>query len=355
VRARTLLVLSCSLVPAVASVVGLGCTAVAHHLLERQESDAYGIDALAFSPDGSRLLSGGGCDHVKLWRCDPLALRFGLRRPEWSAGPSLAEVRHAVREFGEKPGWIDLVAWSPDGRLALVTQAFGAVRLLDMTGTVPRTLWERAFPDERKHGAVFLGAGGPILLGASDGTAILDLATGATIGTLPLSGPMVLGDRHTLLVATRTAELARIDLTRGELSVSCIAGEWGLNSESISLVGRSRCLVCSPFGIRLHEIATGSTLRELSSKIHFPRAFSSPDGRVAIIVEQGDPCGMGPGFGDLTEVLDVSAGTSRPFPCSLLGGARPVIAAFSPNGETVAIGTNEGRIVLVPVARIAPG
>jgi len=66
---------------------------------------------MAFSPDGSRALSGGGAGSLRLW--------------DLESGKEILKLEgHA--------GWVNSVAFSPDGNRALSGGAGGALRLWDL-------------------------------------------------------------------------------------------------------------------------------------------------------------------------------------------------------------------------------
>lgn len=143
----------------------------------------------------------------------------------------------------------------------------------------------------------------------------------------------------------------------GNLGSRGIFAPPGENIYSVTLLDHDTlCLVCGFEDMSLYEIATGKHVRSFECRFHFPRAFCSPEGGLAIVVEQGDPMG----FGTTEEehhrvaVLDLERGTERPFPREIQQRERIYCAAFSPDSQTVAIGTDSGRVALFPRDAIEP-
>jgi WD40 repeat protein len=93
--------------------------------------------ALAYSPDGSTLVT-GGCDGKLIW---------------WSAGDSEPK---AIRTVDAHPGWIRAVDISTDGKLLLSTGNDRALRIWDMNTGNKLHEWSNAH-DRHIYSAFFLG------------------------------------------------------------------------------------------------------------------------------------------------------------------------------------------------------
>jgi WD40 repeat protein len=342
--------------PAVAALLGMGCIVVTHHVSESVEKHVAGTFSLAFSPDGSRLASGGRFDDLKLWECSPFERRFGLRQPSVTLGPRSASDVRARRASGEDVCLFDCLAFSTEGARVLAANVLAAsawrtCRLFDVTGVNPRVIWEIDGHD-RIQWAVFPGESDVIVLASDLGARVVDARTGAVIRALPKArGPLALArDGRRVVAVTGEGELAWIDPATGALEIHALVEPPVYGILSITLLDNdTRCLVTGFRSLHLHDLATGRLLRSLESEIHFPRAIGSPDGRLAILLEEGDPMGMGPTHGARSEVLEISTGKTRPFPTTMSRGERVLAAAFAPDGLTFAIGTDSGRVACADV------
>ncbi|OWK40768.1 sigma-70 family RNA polymerase sigma factor [Fimbriiglobus ruber] len=172
------------------------------------ETDAR-ITGLAFSPDGKSLLSSNGGLYdtngqrvtdpaamakngtVRLWRLAPVdptgevkppakALAGGVakkpeERPMWTERPAL-----------ELPGWLaGSAAYSPDGKLLVVSGSDGHVRACD--AATLKMVWE--YKSDAPFAAVAFSTDGKTVgVTAKDGVQFLDTATGKPTNTLEEKG-----------------------------------------------------------------------------------------------------------------------------------------------------------------------
>jgi WD40 repeat protein len=136
------------------------------------------VDALAFSPDGKRFVSGGGDETVRHWET-------GTGRLIAEQGPEKADLGP-----GEHPAKVVSVAWSPDGRRTLAACQDLGFRLFDAdTGNCLRTGPSHG---SRANFVAFLPEDGTHLEGTADGTLrVIDDASGDVLsvceGGVPLT------------------------------------------------------------------------------------------------------------------------------------------------------------------------
>jgi len=133
-----------------------GLTAAPGALVRVLTGHRYGVFALAWSPDGSRLMTGGGADQqVRLWDAATGATTVTL-------------TGHT--------DWVHAVAWSSDGTSLASADNGGIVRLWSATGT-PTATHDAGSP---VHALSWSPDGTRLASGHSDATVHLwDVATGA--------------------------------------------------------------------------------------------------------------------------------------------------------------------------------
>lgn len=353
-RVRQTVVVVCCALPAATFVGLLTYVVLRHQLLERCE--VYpDITALEFSPDGERLFSGGWLDSLELWDSGKLERRFGLRKPYAVLRRSAEELRK-LRAEGDKPGWISCLASSPDGERLFVAVAFGPMRLLDLRASPPCVLWENGRAKEHEvRWATFARRTNEIIVDTGHTATCLDEGTGRPTRSLAVDGRSVLSQDERFLMTVSKSTLDRVALATGARTTCPVEpGPYGGEPISFALTAdETRALICHFSAIRLHDARTGETIRSFETKTYFPRAYWSPQGDLAVVIEQGDPMGMDPSPLERAELLDTATGTTRPFPLSVTHGEKAVSAAFSPDGTTVAIATSGGRIVLLSKPELA--
>jgi streptogramin lyase len=269
--------------------------------------------AVAFSPDGTRILTGSGDNTARLW--------------DAATGKLVATlVGHAARVFA--------VAFSPDGTRVLTGSWDGTARLWDTaTGTAVATL---AGHTDSVSAVAFSPDGTRVLTGSNDTTARLwDAATGKLVATLAghLSAVFAVAfspDGTRVLTGSwdRTARLW--DAATGKV-VATLAGHTDVVRAVAFSPDGTRVLTGSYDNTaRLWDAATSKVVATLAGHTNYVFAVAfSPDGTRVLT-----------GSGDTTARLwDTATGTA----VGTFAGHTDVVkaVAFSPDGTRVLTGSND--------------
>jgi WD40 repeat protein len=302
----------------------------------RLPGHVFTVTSLAFSADGTKLVSGRSSSVVKVW--DIAAGKEGV-------------------PLAEHESWVMSVAYSPDGRLLATSSLDGTIRL-----------WQ---PATGKLVRVFEGDAGPQVLHVAfspDGRSLVsdrpdaslrfwDVATGRQTRRLPMgkdtySHPFAYApDGRTLAVWRPDGTVQLLDASTGKekwrLMVGASDGAYlcfspdgeKLASLSFSLTGRSGVL-------QVWNAATGTEKHKWTVARYGPIAFS-PDGRT-LMGGTGD-YHLPAGTKERTfHRWDVVTGEDRPFVAAQ--HARVDAVTISPDGRVLAWGDTDGIITLWDLA-----
>jgi len=266
------------------------------------------VNSVAFSPDGRTLASGNADGLVRLWDATGPARPRPLGQP-LPSGP-------AYGSLPGSPAAVASVAFSPDGHTLATGNDGGTLQLWDVTHPArPRPLSQPpAGFAAAVNSAAFSPDGRTLASGNADGTVRLwDVTDPAR--------PRPLGQALTGL---------------GTVAVASVAfSPDGRTLASGNADGTVRLWdVTDPASLRpLGPILTGSTVPAPAGSVAF-----SPDGRTLA-------SGNADGTVRLWDVTDPAR--PRPFGPILTGGTIPVASvAFSPDGRTLATGSLDGTIWL---------
>jgi WD40 repeat protein len=210
-----------------------------------------GLNALAASPDGKLLASGGSERWVRVWSLADGKLMATLDHPDTEGfhieslafspdsrrlamGTSRAEVRVAelpsgkelfVKADPEETGFILGLAYSPDGATIAAATGTGKVRLLDAaTGATIR-----AFGEGLSQAVVFSTDGKHLWTGSADGTITLwNTSDGTSVRTLAghagyVTSLLLRGNGKTLISSSRDSTVKVWDTASGDALATLVA------------------------------------------------------------------------------------------------------------------------------------
>jgi WD40 repeat protein len=290
-----------------------------------QFGHTYGIDALHFSPDGKRLVSGAGYTDniVRIW--DPLT------------GEETGQLR------GHAEG-IESVAYAPDGKLIASGSQDGSVRLWDAaTGREVRRLDAKA---GMVYALAFAPDGKTIASGDwRNGIHLWDVATGQKLRSFKNPGGVITRlvlspDGKTIV--TRGGDIRLWDAAKGEIIRRLMGMAAGWPSLALSPDGETLAAGSDDGVVRLWDVNSGAErpalavpLRDGEIKRVFSVAFS-PDGRsLAVGYGEGDPT---------IRLWELSSGRERACYKGHKGGITSM--AFSPDGTLLASGAPDKTILV---------
>jgi WD40 repeat protein len=225
--------------PRLPTAAGLGRAGAAHAGL---------VQAVAFSPDGSRIAT-GGFQTVKIWQRQP-------PRPDWRLAG------HEAVCLGVSPDRRLVAFGAADGRIRLADAETGALRGLTLAGHTAAVT-----------GLVFVD-GSRLVSAAADGTVRhWRVADGAERGRLDVGGPVTavawLGDRLAIAVEQKIALWPLPDTVPtagGAAAPAAVLGDEQSRVTVLAAVPASQQLVSATAAgrLRLWDVANAKPLAELS-------------------------------------------------------------------------------------------
>jgi WD40 repeat protein len=341
------------------------------------------LRAVAFSPDGKTLVTGGRDGFARLWEVSSgktvgqplphphtvwaaafspdgktvLTGCFDGRGRLWDAATGLPR----GQPLGHQ-GYVTRVAFGDDGRTAVTVSADGTARLWDAGSGRPRGA------PLRHQGHIDALAAGPDghtwLTGSGDGTARLwdgavgGLERGAYPGPVKVLALAYSPDGHRMAVSFfQNSPPPRIyDVATGR-SLADLAVPHRVWALAFSPDGKNVAAGCNNGVVCFYDAQTGAAWgKQLPHRASVNALAFSPDGTMlltgsSVADDKGNPPVKGEGrLWDLR--TGELVGQPIPFPNSI-DGEHPV--AFSPDGRRVAVGDLEGTVYLLDVAEVASG
>jgi RNA polymerase sigma factor (sigma-70 family) len=303
--------------------------------VRRLSGHLFGVDALAFTRDGKRLLSGGAGTALCVW--------------DVGSGRDLLA-------FAEHDSYINCVVYSPDGKTLATAGLDGTIRLWEPGAGQPARVFA-AGHQQRVWRVAYSSDGCQLVSWGHDRTVrFWNVPTGREVRRLDIPGasPFVncamSPDAQVLAVWARDHGLCLVDVNTGKERhrLACDPGyavglHFSPNSRQLAVMSYPE-----PGGASVLHLWDAVTGKELS-KWDVASAGSfvfSPDGRkLAGIDSEFLPAGAQK---RALWVWDVAARKERSFAVPVL--ARVFSLAWSPDGRVLALGTSDGEVVLVELA-----
>ncbi|MGW7611180.1 nSTAND1 domain-containing NTPase, partial [Streptomyces sp. NPDC054766] len=272
-----------------------------HRRLSGHTDEVY---AVAFSPDGHTLATGGADRRARLW------------------DPTTGRARATLKGH---TGQVTSVAFSPDGRTLATGSADGTVRLRDpVSGRTRATLEGRKA--EGVYAVAFSPDGHTLATGCADGRVRLwDPVSGRTRATLEGHKAEVYAvafspDGHTLATGSVDRTVRLWDPATGRARATLKGHTRPVTSVAFSPDGRTLA-TADGYDARLRDAVTGKIRRTLEASA-LVMAFSPDSKTVATATDR------------IVQLWDAATSLPR---ATLNGHANVVLAlAFSPDGRTLA-------------------
>lgn len=283
--------------------------------LRRFQESELGVNAVAFSPDGRMILTGGGnWDGEQRSWTSPGSYQSGVMGGDRPLGPADHSVRlwdvrtgREVRRFQGHRTMVTAVAFSPDGVRFLTGSADGMVRL--WTAATGETIRKLAKAHRAVVKAVSFSPDGKMFLTASED------------GTIRLWNA---ADQREIRQWKDSSALRSAGFSSDGSFVLTISGGGPWTGQAVQ---KQRACAWS--------VATGKQARCIEG------AMLSPDGLSALFYEAVSLFDQMTGRGeDRARLLDLSSGAERRLD---LGGLRgSAVLAFSPEGKQLLVQHSEG-------------
>lgn len=304
--------------------------------LRRLEGHLFGVEALAFSSDGKRLISGSVGGELRIW--DPTTGENLLPRPAHES-------------------YVNSVVFSPDGKTLATGSLDGTIRLWDRATTKPvsrfvgeprRRIWRVAFAPDGKS---------LVSAGDDDSLRFWDVATGRLKRSISMAK-----ERTSLSLAASPDRKILAVALRGTTEVRLLIGETGEELRRLAGSASDGHLLCfTPDGkqlaaleisrsssgiLRLWDISTGKELRKWTVATPGPIAISS-DGRILFMGDSAfrTPLRMKE---RVFHAWDLASGEDHPF--TVPQSARLFSLAISPDDRMLVWGDAEGGVTLWDIA-----
>ena len=292
------------------------------------------VDCVAFSPDGTYLVSSGMDKHIRIWDVASQAQVHRGPSGENSHRPETANSRWLAEVAGTD--YYVAMAFSPDGLLLATGASDRMVRLWDARSGMETAQLKQ---NDRVESLSFSPDGQRLGIGLTDGSIHLwDIGSRKEVfavrpHTIPVKALCFSPDGRIIASGDLAGVIVLSETAAGTLQRTLKGHEDGVNDLSFSPDGSRLASGSDDKTVSVWEVETGrrlDTMRDHEAKVE--AVSFSPDGRTVGSISEGNSIRLWNWQTKTTRIVDAGNTINS--------------LAFSPDASTLAIGTDRGAKML---------